>query len=216
MLRLQLCQASLTLPGRPSPFSLAGIAAGPLFAAPTRVLDSVCLDVADGDCVGLRARPGQPASVLLRLLAGRLAPTAGSRQVRGSVSSILDLGDALDPELTGTQNLQRLAPDRADEAAALSGLGELLDVPVRACSPGMQWRLAFAAAAAPADVLIVGDVLGAADLAYRPVALARLLWLLERCAAAVIAEPTLFGRCSRLVELAGARLREARGERLAA
>jgi ABC-type polysaccharide/polyol phosphate transport system ATPase subunit len=172
--------------------------------------------VADGERIALTAAPGQGRSSLLRVLAGQLAPTAGSCQVNGSIVAIMDLESALDPEATGRRNLDRLLGPRAGEAAELTGLGELLDVPVRFCSPGVAWRLAFAATAWPADVLLADECLGEVDLAFAPVALARLGWLMEQARSAVVAEPALFGQCSRAVELVNGRLREARRGREAA
>jgi ABC-type polysaccharide/polyol phosphate transport system ATPase subunit len=208
MLRLQLCQTSLTLPGRFAPFSLGALLPAPCLSRPTQVLNNVCLDVSDGERIALAGAAGQGRSSLLRLLDGRLAPTAGSCQINGSVAAVMDLQRDLDPDETGRHNLDRLLGRRAGEAAELTGLGELLDVPVGFCSPGMAWRIGFAAAAWPADVLLVDDCLGAADLAFRSVALARLAQLLERAKAAVVAEPALFARCSRTVVLADGRLLE--------
>ena len=216
MPRLQLRQTSLTLPGRLAPFSLGGVLPAPCLSGPTHVLNTVSLDVTDGERIALTGKPRQGRSSLLRLLGGRLAPTAGLCQVNGSVVAIMNLRRDLDPEETGRQNLDRLLGPRGDEAAALAGLGELLDVPVRLCSPGMVWRVGFAAAAWPADVLLVDDCLGGADLAFRPVALARLARLLEQARAAVAAAPAVFARCSRTVELADGRLLEASRGREAA
>src|SRR5262245_8523379 len=131
MPRLRLDHASLTLPGR---------------SARSQVLANVSLEVADGERMALRGAPGSGRSSLVRLLAGRLTPTVGAFRVAGSVVAILDVGSALDPEATGRRNLERLAGRRAGEAAGLTGLGDLLDVPVGFCSPGMRWRMGFAAA----------------------------------------------------------------------
>src|SRR5262249_17179094 len=171
MPRLRL-EASLTLPGRPTPFSFAGILPVGLQSAPTDVLANVAMDVVDGERMALRGTPGSGRSSLLRLLAGRLTPTAGACLVDGSIVAILDVGSDLDREATGRQNLDRLVGDLADEAAELTRLGELLDVPVGFCSPGMRWRLSFAAAAVRSrEVLLVDECLREADLAFPPVAL---------------------------------------------
>jgi ABC-type polysaccharide/polyol phosphate transport system ATPase subunit len=208
---LRLVEADLPSYGRPSPFSFAGLLAGPLSSAQSAVLHSVCLDVNDGERVALHGLPQSGRSSLLRLLAGRLTPSAGTCQVSGSVVAILDLEAALAPEASGRQNLQWLAGERAGEAEELTGLGDLLDVPVCFCSPGMRWRLGFAAAAvAPGEVLLVDACLAEADLAFRPRALARLYRLLEAAPVAVVAEPDLFTRCSRTVELRDGRLHEHR------
>ena len=208
---LRLDQASLTLPGRPSPFSLAGMLPVGRASAPREVLATISLDVSDGERIALLGGPGSGRSSLLRLLAARRTPTAGACRVDGSVVAILDVGSDLDPEATGQQDLERLAGGRADGATELSGLSELLDVPVGFCSPGMRWRLGFAAAAVrTGEVLLVDECLREADLAFPPRALAQLHRLMDRARVAVVAEPALFARCSRAVELVGGRLRALR------
>lgn len=216
MPQVRLDHVALTLFGQPSPFSLGGMLPAAVLSSPVEVLSNVGLDVPDGERIALGGAAGSGRSSLLRLLAGRLTPTAGTCRVDGRVVAILDVESALDLDATGRQNLERLAPERADEAAELSGLGELLDVPLRWASPGMRWRVGFAAASAQAgEVLLVDECLHQADLAFRSVALARLRRLMERTRLAIVAEPTLFATCSRVVELVGGRLRCPRGRKAA-
>lgn len=209
MPRLRLRHAALTLPGRPPPFSLAGLFPAAFDAPPVTVLNNVCLDVGDGERLALRGPAGCGKSSLLRLLAGRMEPTAGSCDLWGDPVALLDLTAGLDPEASGRANLERLADGEADEAADLTQLGRLLDVPVRFCSPGMRWRIGFAAAAVRAgDVLLVDACLVGADMGYRPVALARLGRLLGRARLAVVAEPALYEACTRSVEMSEGRVVE--------
>ena len=217
MPRLSLDRTSLSLPGRDAPHSLGGLMPAPCRSWATRVLDTVALDVADGERVALWSSSKFERSLLLGILAGRLTPTTGHRHADGSVVAILDVEASLDEEASGRENLQRLLGARADSAAEMTGLADLLDVPVRFCSPGMRWRIGFAAAAVTSgDVLIVDECLGGADLAFRGKASSRLMQLLDEARLAVVAEPLLFDRCTRVVELSAGRLRERTARREAA
>src|SRR4051812_23468870 len=101
MPRIRLDRLGLVLPGRPAPFSLAGVLpAG--FAAPATILKEVSLDLGDSERLALRGAPGSGRSALLRVLAGRLAPTSGACVVEGDIVVVgAEAEGALDPEQTG-------------------------------------------------------------------------------------------------------------------
>jgi len=107
-----------------------------------------------------------------------LKPTRGEAEVRGRVAPILELGAGFDYELTGRENVylnglllghSRREIDAAyDEIVAFSELGGFIDAPLRNYSSGMQARLGFSVATAwRPDLLILDEVLGVGDVAFR-------------------------------------------------
>ena len=196
MVRLELEQITLTLPGRLVPLSLAGLCPGWFVPPPVRVLSGIDLQLSEGDRLAVVGLPGAGKTMLLRVLAGRLAPTSGSCEVNGPIVDLVDPEERLDLRASGAPHLIRLTGSLrslpAQVAAGTTGLGELLDVPVGCCSPGMRWRLGFALATInPGEVVLADEALGRCDLAFRAPAERRLVQLLERSRVAVLVERDL-------------------------
>ena len=83
-------------------------------------------------------------------------PTEGTIEVKGRVSSLLELGAGFHPDMSGRENIYTNASifgltrkeinDRLDDIIAFSELEEFIDNPVRTYSSGMYMRLAFSVA----------------------------------------------------------------------
>lgn len=142
------------------------------------VLRDVTLEVWPGETVGIIGRNGAGKSTLLRILAGTLAPTAGTVAVRGRVAPLIELGSGFNPELTGRENVifngillgmtEREVMAKFDTIAAFADIGDYLDRPVKTYSSGMFARLAFAVAIhVDPDVLIVDEILSVGDSAFQ-------------------------------------------------
>lgn len=153
-------------------------------------LRDVSFDIKKGEAVGIIGRNGSGKSTLLQLICGILKPTAGSVQVNGRVSALLELGAGFNPEFTGRENVyfqgalmgfDKSAMDaKFDDIAAFADIGEFIDQPVRTYSSGMFVRLAFSAAAhLEPDVLIVDEALGVGDMAFQHKSRRRLMDLVE-------------------------------------
>jgi heme exporter protein A len=98
-----------------------------------------------GDALQVRGHNGTGKTSLLRIVAGLLAPLAGSVAVTGAIG-LLDEHPALDPHLPLGRALgfwQRL-DGPADNGAARLGLAELGEVPVRYLSTGQKKRAGLA------------------------------------------------------------------------
>lgn len=143
-----------------------------------QALRGVSLSIASGDRVGLVGHNGAGKTTLLKLLAGVYTPLRGTRQVDGRIVSTINLALGIEAEATGRESivmrgmilgLTRLQIEqRLDEIIAFTELGPFIDLPVRTFSAGMIARLAFGIAiSVHGDILLMDEVIGAGDAAFR-------------------------------------------------
>lgn len=141
-------------------------------------LKDISFEVEAGERLGIIGRNGSGKSTLLKLLSRITAPTEGCIEIRGRVSSLLEVGTGFHPELTGRENIflngsilgmSRLDVRRKfDQIVEFAEVERFLDTPVKRYSSGMYVRLAFAVAAhLEPDVLIVDEVLAVGDMAFQ-------------------------------------------------
>lgn len=155
-------------------------------------LKDVSLRVNPGETVGIVGCNGSGKSTLLQLICGTLTPTAGTVQVNGRVSALLELGAGFNPNFSGKENiylngailgLSRKEIDaKYDDIVAFSGLrSEAIDQPVKTYSSGMYVRLAFAVAiASDPDILIIDEALAVGDEAFQRKCFGRLRDIQQR------------------------------------
>jgi lipopolysaccharide transport system ATP-binding protein len=141
-------------------------------------LRDVSFDIHNGEVVGFIGRNGAGKSTLLKILSRITPPTSGRAEIRGRVSSLLEVGTGFHRELTGRENVylngtilgmtKREVERKFDEIVDFSGIERFLDTPVKRYSSGMSVRLAFAVAAhLEPDILIVDEVLAVGDAAFQ-------------------------------------------------
>jgi len=141
-------------------------------------LRDVCLEVNEGDVLGIIGRNGSGKSTLLKIFSRITEQTEGRVRIRGRVSSLLEVGTGFHPELTGRENIQLngaiLGMHRAeirskfDEIVSFAEIEAFLDTPVKRYSSGMYVRLAFAVAAhLEPDILLVDEVLAVGDASFQ-------------------------------------------------
>ncbi|HIQ39600.1 MAG TPA: ABC transporter ATP-binding protein [Sulfurivirga caldicuralii] len=141
------------------------------------VLQGVSFRLQAGRVLGVVGLNGAGKSTLLQMIAGIYQPDGGRLQVHGRVAALLELGAGFNPELTGRENIHlygallgiepRLLQQQEEAIIAFSGIGDLIDQPVRTYSSGMFVRLAFSVATAvQPDVLIIDEALSVGDGAF--------------------------------------------------
>jgi lipopolysaccharide transport system ATP-binding protein len=141
-------------------------------------LRDVTFSVRQGEVLGIIGRNGAGKSTLLKILTRITPPTSGTIEMRGRVSSLLEVGTGFHKELTGRENIylngtvlgmKKKEVDRKfDEIVAFSGVEKFLDTPVKRYSSGMTVRLAFSVAAhLEPEILIIDEVLAVGDAEFQ-------------------------------------------------
>jgi len=141
-------------------------------------LRGISFEVKEGEVLGIIGRNGAGKSTLLKVLSRIAVPNKGHIEIRGKVSSLLEVGTGFNPELTGRENIylngtilgmkKKEIDHKFDEIVDFSGVEKFLDTPVKRYSSGMSVRLAFAVAAhLDPDILIVDEVLAVGDAAFQ-------------------------------------------------
>lgn len=167
-----------------------------------RALNNVDLKVEDGDRVALIGPNGAGKTTLLRVMAGIYTPTSGMVNVTGSISSALNTGLGLDPELSGRENIFMIGYMRGlsratieaglDDIMASADLGSFLELPVNTYSSGMAGRLVFSVATAfQPDVLLMDEWLLAGDANFMQKAQDRTRAFVKQARVVVLASHSL-------------------------
>jgi len=136
------------------------------------------LTIKKGEAVGILGKNGAGKSTLLKIITGVVTPSKGEMKVNGKISSLLELGAAFNPELTGEENIyqhgqvmgltNKQIEDTKQSVIDFADIGDHLYQPVKTYSSGMFARLAFACAInVDPDILIVDEVLSVGDMAFQ-------------------------------------------------
>ncbi len=180
-----------------------------------RALDKVNFEFNEGDRVGLIGHNGSGKSTLLRLLAGVYEPTSGFIEVKGLVTSMLNITMGTDPEATGLENInyrcrflgmkKNKIAEVIEDVTEFAGLGDFLYLPIRTYSTGMSMRLAFAiSTSVDADIILMDEWLSAGDADFAKKARIRLDSLLEKAKIVVIASHNVAmvkEQCNKIIKL---------------
>lgn len=143
-----------------------------------QVLKGIDFEIKQGEAVGLIGKNGCGKSTTLKLLNKIMYPTSGSIQVKGKISSLIELGAGFHPDMSGRENIYinasifGLTKKQIDAKLAdiieFSELGEAIDNPVRTYSSGMYMRLAFSVAInVDADILLIDEILAVGDVNFQ-------------------------------------------------
>lgn len=142
------------------------------------VLKGISFEVKKGEAIGLIGHNGCGKSTTLKLLTKIMYPDSGNIEMRGRVSSLIELGAGFHPDMSGRQNIYTNASifgltrkeidSRINDIIAFSELEEFIDNPVRTYSSGMYMRLAFSVAInVDADILLIDEILAVGDVNFQ-------------------------------------------------
>ncbi len=179
------------------------------------------IDVSAGEALAVIGQNGSGKTTLLRLIARVLTPTSGRVRTTGRVAPILDIVGALQPDLTGRENIflngtllgltRRQIADRLDRIVDFAEVGEFIDAPLRTYSSGMVARLGFAIASdTEPDILVIDEALGVGDERFQRKCAARIDAIRARGTTFVLVSHDMHSvqrLCSRAVWLDGGRVR---------
>lgn len=141
-------------------------------------LMDISFSVWQGETFGIIGANGAGKSTTLGLIVGVLKPSGGTIRVKGSVSSLLELGAGFHQELTGRENIllngilmgltKREVLGKMDEIIEFSGLGDFISQPIRVYSSGMLSRLGFSVIAhLDPEILLIDEILAVGDAEFR-------------------------------------------------
>src|SRR5260221_26160 len=161
-------------------------------------LRDVSFKLVHGESLAVIGPNGAGKSTLLQVLAGIIAPSEGTVEVNGLISSLLTLGAGFDQDLTGRENIRLagafLGLQGHDMAARTPGiiefaeLGRFIDAPLRTYSSGMRARLGFSiATSVDPDILLLDEVLATGDETFRAKSKTRVVELVRQAKAVVFA-----------------------------
>ena len=141
-------------------------------------LSGIDLEVHKGETLGILGRNGAGKSTLLKILSRITAPTEGTIEIKGRISSMLEVGTGFHSELTGRENIYLNAAilgmstqevdKKINDIIEFSECERFIDTPVKRYSSGMYVKLAFAVAAhLDSEILIMDEVLAVGDVGFQ-------------------------------------------------
>lgn len=161
------------------------------------VLKGIDFQIKRGEAVGLIGCNGCGKSTTLKLLTKIIYPDKGNIEIKGRVSSLLELGAGFHPDLSGYENIylnaavfgltRKEIDKRVDEIINFSELEEFINNPIRTYSSGMYMKLAFSVAInVDADILLIDEILGVGDVNFQKKCFAKLMSIKEKGTTIVI------------------------------
>lgn len=186
------------------------------------VLKGINFSIKKGESVGLIGKNGCGKSTTLKLLSRIIYPTEGTIEIRGRVSSLLELGAGFHPDMSGRENIYTNASifgltkkeidNRLDKIIAFSELEEFIDNPVRTYSSGMYMRLAFSVAInVDADILLIDEILAVGDIGFQTKCMEKLREI-KKGGTTIIIVSHAMGQieqiCDRVIWIEGGRIKE--------
>lgn len=141
-------------------------------------LRDITFNVEQGERLAIVGRNGAGKSTLLKILSRVMSPTEGRIQIRGRLSSLLEVGTGFHPDLTGRENIylngavmgmsRSEVRRKFDAIVDFAEIENFLDTPVKHYSSGMYVRLAFAVSAfLEPDIVVLDEVLSVGDAGFQ-------------------------------------------------
>jgi len=175
-----------------------------------RALKKITLNLKAGDRLGLAGPNGSGKTTLLRTIAGIYEPCEGEIEVKGEISSLLDINLGMDLELSGLDNIYlksiilKKKPEeiksKIDSIINFSGLHDFINLPLKRYSSGMIMRLAFSIITSyKSNILLMDEWLSVGDKNFNEKARLRLDEFIKSSDILVLAshsEKTLEDNCN--------------------
>ncbi|MDP6907970.1 MAG: ABC transporter ATP-binding protein [Flavobacteriales bacterium] len=147
-------------------------------ASEFHALKDASFNIEEGESLGIIGRNGAGKSTLLKLLAGITLPSSGNAMIRGSFSSLLEVGTGFHPDLSGRDNIflnasilgisRKYVSREMENIISFSGVDAFVDQPLRTYSSGMKLRLAFSVIAhLQTDIIALDEVLAVGDSMFQ-------------------------------------------------
>ncbi len=141
-------------------------------------LEHVDMNIYQGETVGIIGTNGSGKSTILKIITGVLNPSAGSVEVNGRISALLELGAGFNMEYNGIENIylngtmigfsEKEIDEKLQDILAFADIGDYVYQPVKTYSSGMFVRLAFAVAInIEPEILIVDEALSVGDVFFQ-------------------------------------------------
>lgn len=180
-----------------------------------KALNSISLNIDEGEHVGVIGKNGAGKSTLLRVLSKVITPTKGkfSRDESKHIMPLLELGIGFQPELSGRENCYlagillgyslKEIDGMINSIIDFSELGDFIEEPVKSYSSGMYARLAFSIATdINPEVLLIDEVFGVGDEFFMRKCIARMQKLMSKGVTTVFVAHNLdflVAQCDRLI-----------------
>lgn len=141
-------------------------------------LNDISFEVKKGEMLGIIGKNGAGKSTVLKIITGVLTPTAGTVEINGKISALLELGAGFNPEYNGIQNAylsgtmmgfsEAEMDEKLEGILKFADIGDFIHQPVKTYSSGMFARLAFAVAiSVDPDILIIDEALSVGDVFFQ-------------------------------------------------
>ena len=165
-------------------------------------LNSINLDIIEGQFVGLLGHNGSGKTTFLKTIAGILRPTSGKISISGSVGSLFSNIPFINPNLSPRENIVQYGEyndldasrikSLTEELEEFTELGEYFNQPLVFGSSGMRTRFQFGLlTSVQYDILVVDEGIGAGDQYFVKKAEKRLQDLYSRASILVLASHSM-------------------------
>jgi ABC-2 type transport system ATP-binding protein len=143
-----------------------------------KVLNNISFIINKGEVVGISGPNGAGKSTIAKIITGVMSPTTGDISVVGKVVPFLELGVAFNHDLTGLDNMYlngvllglsiAYLHQHKQQIFEYAGITDMMHVPLKYYSSGMQLRLAFSIAMnAHGDIYVFDEILAVGDIDFQ-------------------------------------------------